>query len=268
MKRGDSSHLVAQPATPDYVLEVIRDSYRQQLQLDQEAEPGIELGFNSTVSEWRAACDLLPWKPLGRALSLQWQFDATSSEWKAVLEPSCKMKLVDVCGFIAARAVRHEILPSRLLGTLCYSGGAFLAVRKMLMESGANVNALRPSASIAPYLNRYPNTFLDPVSRLAPNRLPLIKVRAPVQAGLRMLFLAGLIATSAFGCFDQFLMASVSMIIAALSAVSLHIAPTAQYEFPGIVTFRDLVGHLLGEDVPSKIPGLGCDPCGASRISG
>lgn len=252
MKRGDSSHVKEHPATPEHVLEVIRDSYRQQLQVDPEAEPGIELSFNSTVSEWRTACDLLPWKPLGKALGLEWQFDATSSEWKAVLEPSGKKELIDVCNFVASRATRFEIVPSRLLGTICYSGGAFLAIREMLMKSGANVDTLRPSASITPYLNRYPNTFLGPISRLAPNMLPLVKVRDPMRTVLLLLFLVGLMAAGTFSHFSLFLMASASMAIAILSAAFLFFVPNAQYEFPGILTFRDLVEHLLGEEGPPK----------------
>jgi hypothetical protein len=47
------------PATPDYVLAVIRDYHRQQCQFDREAEPDVELTFQTTIAEWRCSCILL-----------------------------------------------------------------------------------------------------------------------------------------------------------------------------------------------------------------
>lgn len=41
------------PATPEYVLDVIRDAHRQQCEYDPEATPEIELTFDSTVDDWR-----------------------------------------------------------------------------------------------------------------------------------------------------------------------------------------------------------------------
>ena len=248
MSDRDASYLEKCPATPEYVLEVIRDSYRQQLQCDPEAEPGIELKFDSTISEWRLACDLVPWKPLGKALSSGWCFDATASEWKEVLEPSGKKRLIDVCRFIASRATRLKILPSRLLGVSCQSGGAFLAVREMLAKSGAEVSALRPSSPIEPYLNKYPDIFLDSISRLSPNTLPPIKVHDPVRNALCLIFLAALMLSFVFEFFDLPLLKISSVVLALLSMAIWRFVPAGRCEFPGIVTFRDLIKTLCPED--------------------
>ena len=53
------------PATPEYILRVIQDSYRFGCANDPDAEPGMDLTFESTVADWRMACDLLPCKKLG-----------------------------------------------------------------------------------------------------------------------------------------------------------------------------------------------------------
>ena len=249
--RHDSSYLEKRPATPEYVLEVIRDSYRQQLQFDPEAESGIELGFDSTVSEWRTACDLVSWKPLGKALGSAWQFDTTHSEWKSVLEPQNKKRLADVCNFIASRSTRSEILPSRLLGATCYGGGAFLAVREILAKSGADVTAMRPSSPIEPYISKYTLEFLGPISRLSPNTLPPIKVHAPFRNVLSWIFIVGLVLWPVFWYFKMSFLAFSSLALAALSMIVSFFAPAARWEFPGIVTFRDLVNHLLGNCSPA-----------------
>ena len=43
-------------ATPEFVLDVLIDEYRQQLNYDPEAEPDVAIGFDSTVAQWRLAC--------------------------------------------------------------------------------------------------------------------------------------------------------------------------------------------------------------------
>src|SRR5580704_15951986 len=57
------------PATPEYILAVIKDVYRQQCQYDPETEKNALLTFDSTIQEWRDACDLLGWQKLARALN-------------------------------------------------------------------------------------------------------------------------------------------------------------------------------------------------------
>ena len=56
------------PATPEFVLEVVRDSHRQQCAYDPEADPSAQLSFDTTVAQWRDACDLVGTKGLGVAL--------------------------------------------------------------------------------------------------------------------------------------------------------------------------------------------------------
>jgi hypothetical protein len=128
---------IAKPATPEYVLAVIRDMHRQQCQYDPEADPSSVLSFDTTVAEWRDACDLLGWRKLGRAYNQLWGISCSDAEWRAVLEPARQGRLADVCRLIASRAVRPLIRPSRLSGTGCVPAGAFLTIRSLLHEAGA-----------------------------------------------------------------------------------------------------------------------------------
>jgi hypothetical protein len=77
----------AVPASPDYVLEVLRDSHRHQCSYDPEADPSVELSFGTRVAEWRNVCDLVGPKKLAEALNEIWGLAIAPAEWEAVLEP-------------------------------------------------------------------------------------------------------------------------------------------------------------------------------------
>ena len=114
---------VDKPATSDYVLAVLRDIHRQQWQHDPEADPRAVLSFDTTVAEWRDACDLLGWQELGRALNEWWGITCSDSEWCAVLEPAGQRRLADVCQLLAGRVARPVIRPSRAGGGYAFPVG-------------------------------------------------------------------------------------------------------------------------------------------------
>jgi hypothetical protein len=104
------------PATPEYVLAAIRDSYRQQCQYDPETEPDVDLTFNTTIDEWRSACDLIPWRELGRVLDDEWSLGRPQDAWRTVLTPEWKRTLRTLCEFISEGAIRPSIEPATILG--------------------------------------------------------------------------------------------------------------------------------------------------------
>jgi hypothetical protein len=55
--------------TSDEVLAILVDQHRLQSQVDPEAEPDALLTFDSSIADWRSACDLLGWRGLGQALT-------------------------------------------------------------------------------------------------------------------------------------------------------------------------------------------------------
>ena len=72
--------------TPLDVLDVLRDQHRQ-CGCDPGVDPDIELTFDTTVADWRCACDLLEWRQLAEAENAYWKAHIPLREWKAALVP-------------------------------------------------------------------------------------------------------------------------------------------------------------------------------------
>lgn len=244
------------PATPGYILDVIRDSHRQQCQFDPEAEPDAELRFDTTIAEWRSACDLLDWRRLGRALDGEWGLGRPEAAWRSVLEPAEERTLHDLCEFIAAGAVRPSIEPVRILGATCFPAGAFLAIRSLLRQAGANVDSVAPSTPLDEYTRRHLSVFLGPISRLAPDALPAVKLSMPWYDLSIARFLIGLLAASA-GWFVSPLATAAGVILALTSWAGTWITarylPPAKVEFGNLRTFRDLAGVVA--EGAQRLPG-------------
>ena len=90
--------------TPLHFLSAIRQQHREQCGCDDEADPTAKLNFDTTVSEWREACDLVGWRQLAGLLNEYWDLDIPLDEWKHVLEPAEKRTLRDVCELLATEA--------------------------------------------------------------------------------------------------------------------------------------------------------------------
>lgn len=182
-----------EPVTPEHVLAVFRDEYRQQQGYDPEAEPGYCLSAESSVADWRDACNLVGWRDLGHALNESWGIDVPDAEWFAILEPSGERSLDGVAAVIARQAGRRPVIrPAHLLGATCLSAGAFLTIRSLVQKAGAEADVIAPSTPLAAYTRQYSEVFLSPIARLAPGALPAVRIRTPTHdAGVWML-LAGL----------------------------------------------------------------------------
>ncbi|QEH32538.1 hypothetical protein OJF2_10150 [Aquisphaera giovannonii] len=247
---NDDRPPVLVPATPEYVLEVIRDSHRQQCRFDPEADPTMALTFETTVDAWRSACDLIGWRRLGRALDDEWRLGLSDTAWKAVLEPARERTLRDVCGLIAARGSRPVIRPLTILGRACRPAGAFLAIRSLLRDAGADVDGLSPSTPLREYTRHHPRVFLGPISRLAPNALPPVEVRTPLhEISSCGPFLVGFLLWIA-GIFlgPGWSLAGVLVMLAGWAVSWLTAAlPSERVEFGDLRTFRDL-SHCLAEN--------------------
>ncbi len=249
---------VALPATADYVLSVIQDEHRQGCQWDPEADPEAVLSYDSTVSEWRDACDLVSWRSLGGALNDMWGIRCSDAEWRAVLEPARRRTLRDVCGLIAERAVQPRIRPATVLGQECYPAGAFLTVRSLLHTAGASADGIAPSTALAPYTRQHLDVFLGPVSRLAPGVLPLVKIHEPIDVAAAVGFVvaaaagvACLVAGTMTDLWPLTLVGAALFVLSwAVGRVTSDYSP-ASVEFGDLQTFRDLA-LLMAERLPER----------------
>jgi hypothetical protein len=239
-------YITEKPATPEYVLSVLRDSHRQQCEYDPEVEPDIELTFNSTIDEWRTVCNLVGWRKLGQALNQVWGINCLNEEWRNVLEPANQKTVQGVCEFIAAHTSQPEIRPARLLGSSCTSSGAFLTIRSLLQEVGVDVEHLRPSTPLAPYTRRHADVFLVSISRLAPGKLPPVKIiETPVYNVALVTLLLGWLPIILGIMTKHYWLSIIGVFIVVISYATTWIATRcllpSKVEFGGLQTFRDLV---------------------------
>jgi hypothetical protein len=233
---------VYQPASPEYVLAVIRDWHRQQCRFDPEAEPGVDLTFETTIAEWRDACDLLGWEQLGRGLNAEWNLTHPDATWRSVLEPARFRTLRDLCQFIAEEAGQPCIHPARFFGTTCATAGAFLTIRTLLRDAGANMSGLSPSARLDEYARRHTAVFLGPISRLAPNALPPVEIYTPLYDRCCGLVCLGL-AVGTIGWFLSPFASVVGYVLAAAAYGAVWIVadlPPSRVKFGSLRTFREL----------------------------
>lgn len=240
------------PASSEYVLSVIQDNHRQQCQYDPEAERDVLLTFDTTVAEWRSASDLVGWKKLGEALNVEWEIECASDQWFGVLEPAKERTLRDVCNLIAVDAVRDVVRPAKILGSTCATAGAFLTVRSMLQREGADDELIAPSTELASYTRLYTTTFLGPISRLAPNRLPPVVIHKP-QYWAACIGLVLSWGVTMCGHWDNGL-TIIGVVLLAFFYALLWIAaksyPSA-VEFGDLRTFRDLAVAITGRGTTS-----------------
>jgi hypothetical protein len=74
---------IDEPATSEYVLSVLQDEHRQQCHYDDMADHDAKLSFETTVAEWREACDLVDSPELGRAYNQMWGINSSDQVWDA-----------------------------------------------------------------------------------------------------------------------------------------------------------------------------------------
>jgi hypothetical protein len=239
------------PASPEFVLEVIRDNHRHQCAFDPEADPSAELSFDTSIAEWHDACDLVRAERLGAALNEMWEIEVPADAWRAVLEPPKHKTLRDVCDLVAAHATRTMIQPAGAFGVSCKAAGAFLAVRALLLKAGVQDGAIRPSQPIAEIARRHPEVFLGPISRLAPGRLPTVTIRSPWHRAAAWTAMIGFVVALASANFYPVValpaLAMFLLGVVAMWIVSMY--PPRAVQFGGIVTFRDLAETIAREVV-------------------
>lgn len=236
--KTNRSYLMEEAITPEFVLEAIKDRYRHTQELDCEVEPDIDFTFETTMDEWRDVYWIFDLEPTRINLMETWGFQISSQEWESIIFPLEKKTLGDLCQFIASRAKRQVPIKSHLLGSCCQSGGTFLAIRQLLAQAGANVSNLRPSSPIEPYLNRYPDVFLDKISCLAPHRLPTVE-RTYATLGKLFLWISIFLI-----CVWAIREGSLFYLFACFFAWYFISYFSQRLEFPDIMTFKDLVASI------------------------
>jgi hypothetical protein len=170
-------------ASAEDILAEICDYHRQRGECELEADVNEAIRFETTVAQWREACELRSWRPVGRALAKWFGITCWDEAWRDVLEPAQVRTLEDVCWFIARRAMLPAIRPKTILGSECVTAGVFLTIRSQLAAAGAKADGIGPSTPLAPFTRQYVDIFLGPIARLAPGALPTVRIFQPIHDG-------------------------------------------------------------------------------------
>ena len=243
----DSFRPPMRSATPEHFLELLRDQHRQACGLcgfDPETDLDAKLSFATTVAQWRAELDLLPCRELADALNQIWGIECPRDEWKAALEPEKQRTLEDVCNLLARHVKLPIVKPMGLLGASCLPAGVFLTVRSLLRDAGADPSQIAPSTALADYAKTHFETFLGPISWLAPGAVPQVRIHNSlydmavwgIVVGLVMI-LAGYLVPLTWVPILGGITVVISYCLTCLAAG--HLGPS-RVEFGELKTFRDL----------------------------
>ena len=204
-----------------------------------------------TVEEY---CDDMEVYDAREFLNHWFDLSLSREESWAVGTPTRQQTLRELCEFYATRAEARAIDPVTVLGRPCLSAGAFLSVRTMLAEAGADVSRLAPSSPLGPYLRKHFMIFARDISKLSPGTFPRIEederptISVP-YLGTGAVILAGLLALvmvldrQFLNCCSPLLAIAFIPAILVLWLRARALRQTA--ELPGVYDFRDLVDKLL-----------------------
>lgn len=202
--------------SPSDILEIIIESYRTDLEIED-----IQLTFESTVKEWRDACELLDWKQLGRAINEYFSVNFPDDQWREALEPARQRTLKDVCELLSTKATRVAVKPFSIAGVKCLSAGSFLAVRTALKNAGLPVAQIKPSTKLSPYLVKNWVVFWSEIDKIAPGVLTDFKIKYHLHYLPIFLVVIGILSAALSQYFDVriLLLWPLIFIGAALSAI-------------------------------------------------
>ncbi|MBD8491342.1 hypothetical protein IFO69_21510 [Echinicola sp. CAU 1574] len=150
--------------TEEEILEIFKEQHRLCSPLDPEADLWAEISAEMTIREWRWANDLLGWKKLSEFLNQEFRVQISQDEWHNVLEPAKTRKLIEVCRLLSKHAEKDTYEPKTLFGKPCLKAGVFLTIKKNLKDKGVDVSNLRPSSSLAAYMDKYFPQVLEEIT--------------------------------------------------------------------------------------------------------
>lgn len=246
--------------TPDEVLDGIRDLIARATG-EPWAEVAKAVGFDTPLKDFaaRAGEGFDP-----GVIELYFETDDLPDEWWQKVEEFGTLR--GLCFALAQFVEVPVIEPVVVLGKPSVRAGAFVTVRQLLANAGADVTDLRPSSPLLPYVWLWPDVFRWQLPRLAPGRVPevvflnfrLLRRVLGIMLGLFGVF-AGLAVRKQFPVLGGLIVAVFVKVI----VFDLLLAPWAarrrnwQVRFGDLYDFRDLVGVLVpAGDLPeTKAPG-------------
>ncbi|QDT42774.1 hypothetical protein Pan241w_28630 [Gimesia alba] len=251
------SPLIEVPATPEYVLAVLREKSRQEWGKAYCQPPKVvPLTLDSPVEMLYEACDLIDDMNI-YFYPMEW-FGFEYVEWRDALGCREIKTARDFCEVIASLISLPRIPLVSFCGKPCQPASVFLTVRSLLQDAGVDVKQIAPSTPLKEFTRHYTETFLGPIARLAPGSLPDVEIDEgskflrqfirdiwgiPVLLAYFYTFFHPDSYPGLFGC-----MVSIYLFLI-LITVGDEKAPPVDVEFGDLRTFRDLSNLLASRAV-------------------
>jgi len=229
-------------ASPEQVLGIFRDW--QRLELGRCMRERDLLSFTTTVSGWRASCDLQGWQELGVALNKYFGTTVSKDEWRATMKPEKKKYLRDVCALIATRAKLPTPGDQKVFGKPCKPASSFFALRSCLQLAGVDTAHLRPSTKLDSCLRLHTQDVIEAVTKLAPGKMPQMATKFNWRHRLSgWVCLGGLLTLVAGGILERPEWTVVGCLFLALGFIAVTVfsnLPPSEVRLEGLETFGDL----------------------------
>lgn len=240
------------PATPEYFLELFR--------LDENAA---DLTMDDPLRYLLTHIDEFTFQSSKRMFDFLNQvfpgcLDRT--DWNAHF-PSLRGHTVgELCTYLAERVPRPVIRPWHGAGYACMPAGAFLTVRSLLAKRGANVEEIKPSTALEPYLRKHGEALHSDLCRLSPD-LPFIHKDRRLLKPACWSFAGALCLTllswfiSALSIKSAILVGSNCLLwmVALVLLMFANVLPPRRVTLGTMITFRDLAYALAGQPAPWRI---------------
>lgn len=148
------------------ILMFFKEIHRLSSPLDFMADSTIQINEETTIEDWRISGDLVGWKKLAKSLNEEFELSISLDEWKEVLEPAKKQKLIGVCEMISYHANKRLIVSMKKSETLCKSASIFRFIKRELKRRGVEVDGLKPNSPIEEYLSKNYEEIIPIIAKL------------------------------------------------------------------------------------------------------
>jgi hypothetical protein len=251
----------ARPMSADEVLQVMIDVWRQREGIDPNVQYVVPITRRVNVE--RAANLMgLPrladdWIDIATMLRDLFRVEIDKERWRAAIEPKKHKLLGPVCDLIAEHA-RAPLIERRFESVaLNWQAAAFRSILLILSDAGVDVHGLTPRSKLAKLLPSYSGVFTHVVSRLAPGRMPALRViNHSFRASIAVLA-AGAVAHIAGHVLPLTFLPALGSVLLLAGAAGVPLSstlPAKRYRLGDLTTLADLAYALTSPPPESPEP--------------
>jgi hypothetical protein len=153
------------------ILQMLISQYQFAIEFDPVVNKGMDFNYESSIFDWRDACDLIEPKKLAKVYHQSFKLNRPISELENILTDENNRTVSDFCEYIAKHAERQKIEPISLLGQNCQTASIFRTLKQNLSNNGADTRDIKPSSEINLFFMKYGGLLVDEVNKIAPGTM-------------------------------------------------------------------------------------------------